>query len=105
MDNYVRFDQIVGKTVAAIHSPGLADEWGIRFTDGTFTYISVRYAGESTWLEGEPEWDGNRFLLDLGVITQQEFDRREDERKERGRRLQEERDRQQYEKLKAKFEV
>lgn len=98
--------EIVGKTVAGF-SLSCCDESAIvAFTDGTFIHLKARYAYESCELESKP-LDlldfGDKQLESLGIATEASLKAQREENRRRWDAENAERERQQYEKLKAKF--
>lgn len=118
----IKFQDAVGKTVAAV---GLyEDSLGIRYTDGTFSYVE-RFAGrgcsdytlddlfysyeellESVKVVGTKAFftDVHEVLFLIGVLSKESILEELEPKMSKARAEIEQRERKQYEQLKAKYE-
>lgn len=99
-------DELVGKTIAFVTDPTWEPKCGIRFTDGTFVILQAEngWDGSDATMSidcDEPD-DGVQF--DLGLIDKNEWLRREDAKKQKLVESHLKRERDEYERLRAKFE-
>jgi hypothetical protein len=102
---HVRMAEAMGKTIAAINF-NLFGELMIMFTDGS--YAMLRATGQDVDLD-DPPWtiDDNSFqltdLVDIGFITEAEFNDLREQQDRRYAQAREAADRQQLERLRAKY--
>ena len=97
--------EAIGKRIVAVHSVYHDDQCGFVFNDGTYAILTHHYAGESTFLEDvEPDEVDDSTLVQMGVITSEEAQRRRAERMETRRQTVERQQRAEYERLKAVYE-
>lgn len=77
----------------------------IEFTDGTRRIFAATHSWEITTIEERVEKDLELFELHgLGLISQEEYERRHAAEEQGWREKREQRERAEYERLKAKFE-
>ncbi len=94
---HLGLDSCSGLTIEKAWSDG--DEVGVRFTDGTVFYA---YDDESSNLDSHHRI-GPSSLVRLGLLTDEQRRAKDEAERKRNAGAQEERDRKEYERLKAKF--
>ncbi len=102
-------DDLIGKTIEAVHGydDGDNEAIGIRFSDGTYAYIVAHRGYECAELEIGDDEPNLTFAVKLGIVSQEEQERirvEEEAARVKQARWLELRDRETYERLKAKFE-
>jgi hypothetical protein len=104
MSTQTRFTQIttaegcVGKTIRRVHQD---DTYlGLIFDDDTYLFI-VTYGNDEIEIDSQP---GEGRMLDLGVLSREEFEAVKRRREAEDKARQEATDRRMYERLRAKFE-
>jgi hypothetical protein len=110
MKNPNKLTESIGKTISAVEYSFDCSQFLVAFTDGTFSVLAV-----------DVEWDGiasivesyecvvsaftDEKLVRAGVATQEDLYARRTELQRRDEERQDAMDRQEYERLKRKFEV
>ena len=109
MKTQITFQQSIGKTLAGAGISFIGDQMVVVFTDNTFASLGIfrqQYDGDDE-IEEKPLKlldFGDDQLIALGIVTAEELTTLRMNRGEEDRRTLEERERQQYEFLKHKFE-
>lgn len=112
MRKYVKWGEIVGKTVEGHTLDGWDDVKVVTFTDGTFTTLRATQHYDDIELEesdvrgiGDISYCTSRNKMDeLGVTTPDEWAAYDADRQAKNDASQAERERREYERLKAKYE-
>ncbi len=103
MKNQTNFAHATGKTIERVVWYDWRPAVTVVFADGNFSHITAEHCGEdSISMQDRPI--GHFELKEAGLITDEEYKRRETERKAKEDARREEYDRQQYARLKAKYE-
>jgi predicted RNA-binding protein with RPS1 domain len=100
----ITLDQIIGKTVSAYSESFTSGQFVLVFTDGTFTTLK---GGEGGLVSGSKIRLMNferEYLVAVGIATNEELEILRTERAEKIRLSSEAAERNQYERLRAKFE-
>ena len=109
MKKKVTLIDAVGKTLDGFEFSTTCGQAVLTFTDGTFVTLGIEKAYDR-YDDGIEETDlelddfGDDKLVGLGVITQLELDERREQKRKKLADAQEKREREQYERLKHKFE-
>lgn len=93
---------LLGKTVADVRTANLDQDWLLLFTDGTGVVFHGTVSGgdPEVGIDAEPD---DYTLVEFGLMDPAERDRRFAARQAAWRAQSEQAEREQYEKLKAKF--
>lgn len=108
-ERYTTEKNMVGKTIAQVLHSYTNDEIFIRYTDGTYTIFTAEddaSEGIYVWIpEGDSKLSENlHILLELGVLTAEEYETSVKAAEERRAYEVERRERQELERLKARYE-
>ena len=100
--------QAIGKTIEAVKFAKYAQQGIMTFTDGTFATIGIDHgyeAGDADLVDEQLMvlGFGDADLISLGILTAEELAAKRKERDDSVRQNQEDRERSEFERLKAKF--
>ncbi len=105
MKQEIRFSDAVGKILEGFDFSRTCGQAVLMFTDGTFTTLKINTKYEEIEESTLEIHDfGDEKLVALDVITQAELDEQREQRNKSFASTQEQRERTEYERLRAKFE-
>lgn len=111
MKKLVALDDIAGKTVAAVAVSVLEPAMAISFTDDTFVVVGARLEAYDDGVElyefsapfSTLDFAGDEHLINAGIMTREEIDAHHDLAEQERARLVQQRELQEYQRLRAKY--
>lgn len=99
----IKITDATEKTVSRVFRSDTGKRLAIFFTDGTFAALRASPGYESGDEEIEDDEPDDYDLREFGILSREEYDRRQREAQDKSRAAEECRQRAEYERLKARF--